>query len=106
MDTEPRGLWHGIVVYFGLRDDAQLRARWEQEGVDRRVRLVGLPLGLLVAVALFSAVVLAVRLIGGDDVDAVDVVSDGTRWLWRVVGLGILVACVAFAVRWVRRVAR
>jgi hypothetical protein len=93
------GIWHRVGVYWCVREDPDLRARWDAERPDLKTRVVGALLGLPVLLAAFSVVALVILLIAGGDTDPGNVIWAGTRLFFAV---GTSWALVAGVVRWAR----
>ncbi len=97
---------HRILVYWGVRDDSQLKAAWDETRVDSRTQLLGLPLGLSVIIALFSVGTLVVRLFTDGNMDLGSVVWFGARLVSAFFFVGLIAAWVVRAGRGLARRAR
>ena len=97
---------HRILVYWGLREDAQLEAMWAEERVDSKTQLLGLPLGVGVLIGLFSLGILVIRLFTDGNTDLGSVVWFGARLLWALVFVGVIAALLVRAGRGLTRRAR
>jgi len=91
-----------LLVYWGIRDDPELDDRWATQGVDRRTRLLGLPLGIVAVVCMLTLVALFVSLVTGAGIDLGGAAAHGVRWAGVVLGL-LMVGNIAFEwVDWLR----
>jgi hypothetical protein len=86
-------------VYYGLRKDPDLEARWKSGHTDARTVLIGLPLGVAVMVAVLGAIVWLERVVSGGDTRVASVAWAGLRLLWALV----VFAALLRAIGWVRR---
>lgn len=93
-------MWHRIGVYWGLREDPELEARWKAGRPDLRTTVVSFTLGTVVAVAMFALAVLGVRALLGMNTDVGSVVWTGIRLLWAGAVLATLAAAVLRWGRW------
>jgi hypothetical protein len=62
-DAPVRGLWHRVLVYLGLREDAELIAHWERFRPDTPATMIGFALGAGAIAATLAGVILIVRLV-------------------------------------------
>ena len=91
-----------LLVYWGIRDDPELDDRWATQGVDRRTRLLGLPLGIAAVICMLTLVALFAGLVTGAGIDPGGAAVHGMRWAGVVVGL-LAVGNIAFEwVNWLR----
>jgi hypothetical protein len=91
--------WHRVGVYWGLREDPDLKASWGSGRPDMKATLVGCLLALAVLIAVSSAVILIIRLIAGGETNPGSVVWGGTRLFFALAATWALVAGI---VRWAR----
>jgi len=91
--------WHRAGVYLGLREDPGREARWDADRPAVKTRLLTVPLALAALIAVFSAAILAIRLIAGGDTTFASVLWGGTRLFFAVAGTWALLAGI---VRWGR----
>ena len=90
---------HRLAVYYGLRSDADLEARWKAGKPDPLIMLIGLPLGVAVLIAVLGGIVWLEHLVSGGDTRLASVAWTGVRLLWALLVFGAVVQAIA----WVRR---
>lgn len=97
------GVWHRLSVYWGLREDAELTARWEAARPDPVTRVLGLaPLVVIVLAAWSGAFVLLIRWLQSRDIGVADIIWGSLNVVNVAVVLALFAAGIARWVFWFR----